>query len=178
LVELVLAVALGGMVCLGLGYVYAINTGLWIRSHAKMALHADGTRALEEISRAAAHASEVSLDGTGYLRLAFPPSPLGGTAPADTVFRLREGALYRGGRRLVPSEGDASIGVAEFHPTLVSLGGGPRTLRVQLALYARAGEAMTGDTMRFETAVHARNGFMGPAASPTGTPGAGGGEFF
>lgn len=161
LVELVVAMLLGGGVLLGLGYVFALTSGQWLRGHAKLTLQADGSRALEEISRAAGHAGEYAMR-EGELSLAFPASPMGPPGTRPIVFRLRDQILYRDGLPLVPFPGDTSVGVAEFLPEPLRTGAdGVEVLRIRLKLFARLDQEAVPDTMQFETLVYPRNRGLG-----------------
>jgi hypothetical protein len=165
-VELVIAVCLGGVVFLGLGYVFGLNYGLWMRGQSRMVLHAGAARALEEIVRSSGQASGFSLS-EGELRVFSPPSPVGaGAAPeaaSETVFRLKDHLLLRNGEALVPHRGDtAAFGVAAFEPRiLVAAGSGVRTLQVRLSLFTRSSPSAPAETLHFETSAHPRNAGLG-----------------
>jgi hypothetical protein len=174
LVELVIAVFLGGVVFLGLGYVFGLNYGLWLRGQDRMVLHAGAARALEQIVQVAGQASGFSIPEEGELRIFSPPSPLGDTAasgfPSETVFRLQDDRLLRNGEPLVPHLGDsAAIRVASFDPRLVvAEGSGVRTLQVRLSLYTVGGPSAPAETLHFETAAHGRNIGLGLAGGSDG----------
>lgn len=175
LVELVIAVFLGGVVFLGLGYIFGLNYGLWLRGQDRMVLHAGAARALEEIVRSAGQASGFSLPEAGELRIISPPSPLENAAtqePApETVFCLQDGRLLRNGEPLVPHLGDsAAFRVAAFAPRLViAEGSGVRTLQVRLSLYTLGGASAPAETLHFETAAHGRNVGLGLAGGAGGS---------
>lgn len=180
LVELVIALFLGGIVFLGLGYVFGLNYGLWMRGQSRMVLHAGAARALEEIVRTAGYASGFSLASEGELRVFTPPSPIGdpgvSETASETVFRLQDNRLYRNGKLLVPHKGDSTLGVAAFEPRFViAEGTGVRTLRVSLSLYTRGGPSAPAETLHFETAAHARNAGLSMAgiSGEDSEPGAG-----
>lgn len=167
LVELVIAVCLGGMVFLGLGYVYGLNYGLWMRGQSRMILHAGASRALEEIVREAGQASGFSQPSEGELRVFSPPSPAGDTAASgdasETVFRIKDDQLLRNGETLIPHRGDsAAYGVAAFDPRLdIAEGTGVRTIQVRLSLFTRPSASAPAETLHFETAAHPRNAGLG-----------------
>jgi Tfp pilus assembly protein PilW len=167
LVELVIAIFLGGLVFLGLGYVFGLNYGLWMRGQDRMVLHAGAARALEEIVRSAGQASGFSLPEDGELRIFSPPSPIGDSATtgvaSETVFRFQDGKLLRNGATLVPHLGDsAAVRVAAFDPRLViAEGSGVRTLQVRLSLHTLGGPSAPAETLHFETAAHGRNVGLG-----------------
>lgn len=171
LVELVIALFLGSIAFLGLGYIFGLNYGLWMRGQSRMVLHAGAARALEEIVRTAGYASDFSLSGEGELRVFMPRSPIADSsssqAESETVFRLSGNRLFRDGKLLVPHAGDSTLGVAAFEPSIVfAEGTGVRTLRVGLSLYTRSGNSAPAETLHFETAAHARNAGLGLAGSP------------
>ena len=162
LLELIVALSLGGTILLGMGFVYGIDYGMWMRGQAKMALNADASRALEAIGRAAGNAAEFSMPAERELHLRFAAPPLGESGPREIVFRVRDQALWRDGEPIVPSTGDTSVGVAELTAdTLEVRGTGLRVLTVGLALYLRKGSDTPSDTLRFRTTVHARNRGLG-----------------
>lgn len=174
LVELIIAICLGGMVFLGLGYVFGLNYGLWMRGQSRMILHAGASRALEEIARSARQASGFSLAAEGELRVFSPPSPHGDTSASDAgsevVFRIKDDLLLRNGETLLPHLGDsAAFGVAGFEPRLIiAEGTGVRTLRVRLSLFTRSSASAPAETLHFETAAHARNAGLGLAGESGG----------
>ena len=177
LMELIFALILGGMALLGLGFVFGIDSGLWVRGQAKMALHAGATRALEEIGRDAGHASDI-VSGEDGLFLRYPVSPLTGTARPETEYKLREQCLWRNDTLVVPQLGDTTLGVADFRSAYETDDEtGMRLLKVRLSLFARRRPEDRVDTPWFETDVHARNRGLG-GASPASSPAPTGGIFF
>ncbi len=173
------ALMLGGTVLLGLGFVYGLNYGLWMRGRTAILMHSGATRAMEEIGRDAGHASDFTIPGENELRLLFPASPLGGVLPSEIVYRVRERRLWRDTSLIVPQPGDTNLGVAAFRcDTSAIAGTAIRMLTVRLALYAENGKDAPADTMRFETTVFARNRGLGTTTAPlpaTGSAGTTGG---
>jgi hypothetical protein len=167
--ELTLALILGGLALLGLGYVFGIDFRLWTQSHAAISLHTGATMVLERIGREAGNASGFSVPEENELRLSFPASPLEDTLRPEAVYQVREQVLYRNGERLFPWEGDTTVGVDSLESVLeTDRNTGTRTLRVQVNLFPRLGPDARADTLRFRTAVHLRNEGLGP--SPATSP--------
>jgi len=174
LLEVMVALMIGGMVLLGLGYVYGLNYGLWMRGQTAILLHSGATRAIEEISRDAGHASDFTLPGANELHLLFPASPMGGPVPAEIVYQVRERRLWRDTSMVVPQPGDTNLGVAAFRcDTTVVTGTAIRMLTLHLALFAQNGTDMPADTLRFETTVYARNRGLGATTAPLVSTGSG-----
>jgi hypothetical protein len=175
--ELTLALILGGLAMLGLGYVFGLDFRLWMQSHASVRLHAGAALALERIGREAGIASEFAMPAPNELHLAFPPSPLEDTLRHLAAYRVRDHILFRNGERLVPWDGDTAVGVDSLQSALaVDRRTGTRTLRVRLTLFPRLGPDMRADTVGFETAVHLRNegsGTSSPVTSAVPGPGRG-----
>lgn len=173
LVELVVALMIGGGVVLGLGYAFALNTGLYLENRARLTVQSDASRALEVIANAAGHAGAYSIPEEGELRLAFPVSPLGQAEPLETIFRLEDHILLKDGEPLVPFRGDTTVGVSQFLAEESAMdANGVAVLTVKLKLYSRTGQDRIPDTLAFETTVHARNrgmkmGKSQSAAAPT-----------
>lgn len=173
--ELTLALILGGMALLGLGYVFGIDYRLWANSHATISLHTGASMVLERISREAGNASGFAMPEPNGLQLAFPPSPLEDTLRADAYYRVREHILYRNDDQLLPWEGDTAVGVDSLLSVIdIDPATGTRTLRVQLNLYPRLGPDLSVDTLRFRTSIHMRNEDMGPSPVTSAVPMAGG----
>jgi hypothetical protein len=177
--EVTLALILGGLGLLGLGYVFGLDFRLWTHSHAAISLHTGATMILERIGRDAGNASGFSVPELNELRLSFPASPLEDTLRPDAVYQVREHVLYRNGDRLFPWEGDTTVGVDSLESVLeTDRNTGTRTLQVQVNLFPRLGPDVRADTLRFRTAVHLRNEGLGPSpsASPvtSALPGSGG----
>lgn len=173
--ELTLALILGGLGLLGLGYVFGLDFRLWTHSHATISLHTGATLALERIGRDAGNASGFSVPEQNELRLSFPPSPLEDTLRTEAVYRVREHVLFRNGERLVPWDGDTTVGVDSLESALeTDRNTGTRTLRVQINLFPRLGPDVRADTLRFRTSVHLRNEGLGPSPVTSALPSAGG----
>jgi hypothetical protein len=169
--ELMLALILGGLALLGLGYVFGLDFRLWTHSHATLSLHTGATLALERIGLDAGNASGFSVPEQNELHLAFPPSPLEDTLRPEIVYQVREHILYRNEDRLIPWDGDTTVGVDSLESVLeVDRNTGTRTLRVQLNLFPRLGPDALADTLRFRTAVHLRNEGLGPSPVSSALP--------
>jgi hypothetical protein len=164
--ELTLALILGGLGLLGLGYVFGLDYRLWTRSHATIGLHTGATMALERIGRDAGNASGFSAPEANELHLVFPRSPLEDTVKQDIVYRVRDRILYRNDDRLLPWENDTTVGVDSLQSGLeTDRLTGTRTLRVQMNLFARLGPDVRADTLRLRTSIHMRNEGLGPASA-------------
>lgn len=171
LIEMIMALFLGGMVLLGLGWVYGLASGLWMQSEAKMRMHANGTLALRQMADTAGLADRMELGSGSELRLSMPASPLDPQSlSAVRVFRRKEEALWMDGKAIVPGLGDSGIGVAEFLPEeWTDPATGVRVLSLMLKLYSRSAPGRPSDSMQFQTTVHLRNRMSG--ASMTGSLG-------
>ena len=175
--ELTLALILGGLGLLGLGYVFGLDYRLWAHSHATLSLHTGATLALERIGREAGNASGFSVPEPNELHLAFPASPLEDTLRPEAIYRVRDHILYRNDERLVPWVGDTTVGVDSLESILeIDRLTGTRTLRVQLNLFPRLGPDAIPDTLRFRTSIHLRNEGLGPSPLSSAAPTVAGGS--
>ncbi len=163
LMEVMISTFLGGMVLIGLSIAYAYAVGLWGNAERKVAMHVDGTFAVEAIARAASQAEAMSI-GPKRLELTLPASPLIKDAVVlQKVFRLTDEALWVDDSLLIPSPGDSGIGVAEFIPEeAVDEASGVQVLAFKLCLFSRESLVRSADSMWFASEVHLRNRGVGP----------------
>jgi Tfp pilus assembly protein PilW len=171
LVETLAALFLGGMVLLGLQWVYGSALALWARSDTKMTMHADGTYALEQMAAAARQADGQTLRSGTELHLTIPASLLDANSKSEErVFLLKNEILWMDGKALVPAPGDSSIGVAALKlEETVDAAADVRVLSLGVQLFSRETPNRASDSMWFATSVHLRNRFA--AAGITGTVG-------
>jgi hypothetical protein len=158
LVEITLTTFLSGMVLMGLTFAYAYGIGIWEITERKLAMHADGTLALEALVQAASGAESFRV-GHQRLELVLPGSPLEKEAmPTQWVIRLTEQKLWANDSLLIPSPGDSGIAVADFQvEEKFDEATGISVLGFKLGLFSKETVLRSSDSMWFESQVHLRN---------------------